>query len=177
MEGANRRAHLVGTTSGSEFKSHAILPTWLIVVGFSPKRLRRIGMVRFIYLRKHLGTIPPSFFLTHIATSAWDRPRRGHIQKSTISQLQRSAQAAPVTPFGDRRRLLLQDLGDENRSNEPKTWPTTWQRNIDFGNSAEQTTALWKTPLRWDGKIFKAKNKDQGTAASAADPAASLMEN
>ena len=72
--------------------------------------------------------------------------------------------------------MLLQDLGDEDRSDKPKTWPTPWQRNIDFGNSAEQTTALWKTPLRRDGKIFKTKNKDQGTATSAADPADSLMK-
>ena len=176
MEGATRRAHLVGTSSSSEFKSHAILPTWLIVVGFSPKLLRRIIMVRFIYLRRHLGTIPPSFFLTDTDTSACDRPRRGHIRQSTIRQLRRSVQGAPVTPFGDQRRLLLQDLGDENRSDEPKPCPTPWQRNIDFGNSAEQITAPWKTPLRRDGKIYKSKNKDQGTATSAADPAASLIE-
>ena len=61
-------------------------------------------------------------------------------------------------------------------SNEPKPLPTPWQRNIDFGNSAEQTTAPWKTPLRQVGKIYKAKNKDQETATSAADPAASLLE-
>ena len=159
MKGATRRAHLVGTTSGSEFKSHAILPTWLIVVGFSPKLLRIIGMVRFIYLRKHLGTTPPSFFLTNIATLAWDRPRRGHIRQSTICLLRRSAQAAPDTPFGDRRRLLLHDLEDENRSHEPKTWPTPLQRNIDFGNSAEHTTTLWKTPLRRDGKNLQGEEQ------------------
>ena len=124
----------MGTSSGSEFQSHAILLTWLIVVGFSPKLLRRIGMVRFIYLRRHLGTIPPSFFLTDTATLAWDRPIRGHIQKTTIRQLLRSAQGAPVTPFGDRRRPLLRDLGEK---------PTTIS---------------------------------QGTATSAADPAASLLE-
>ena len=173
MEGATRRAHLIGTSSGSEFKSHAILPTWLIVVGFFPKLMRRIGMVRFIYLRRHLGTIPPSFFLTDTATLAWDRQRQGHIRQSTICQLRRSAQGAPVTPFGDRRRLPLQDLGDENQSDEPKPWPTPWQRNIDLGNSAEPTTATWKTPLRRDGKTYKAK--DQGTATSAAKPSASIM--
>ena len=35
VEGATRRAHLVGTTSGSEYTFHAILLSWLIVVGFS----------------------------------------------------------------------------------------------------------------------------------------------
>ena len=51
-----------------------------------------------------------------------------------------------------------------------------WQRNIDFGNLAEHTMALWKTPLRRDGKILKVKNKVQGTATPAADPAVSLMK-
>ena len=90
--------------------------------------------------------------------------------------MRRSAQAAPDTPFRDRRRLLLHNLENENRSHEPKTWSTPWQRNIDFGDLAEHTTALWKTPLRRDGKILKAKNNVQGTATSAADPAASLMK-
>ena len=175
MEGATRRAHLIGTTSGSESTSHAILPIWLIVVEFPPKLLRRIGIVRFIYLQKHLGTILPSLFLTDIAASAWDRPRRGHIRQTTIHQLWRSAQAAPDTTFGDRRRLLLHGIENENRSHEPKTWPTTWQRNINFENSVEHTMALWKTPLRQDGKILKVEDKVQGTATPAADPAASLM--
>ena len=133
-------------------------------------------MVRLIYLQKNLGTIPPSFCLTDIAASAWDRPRRGHILQTTIHQLRRSAQAAPNTPFVDRRRLLLHGIENKNRSHEPKTWPTPWQRNIDFENSAEHTTALWKTPLRRDGKILKVENKVQVTATPAADPAAPLMK-
>ena len=141
MEGVTRRVHLVGTTICFEFTSQAILRTWLIVVGFPPKLLRIIGMVCFIYLRRHLGTIPPSFFLTDIAASAWDRPRRRHIRQSTIHQLRRSAQAAPNTLFRDLRCLLLHDIENKNWSHKLKTWPTPWQRNIDFENLAELTTA------------------------------------
>ena len=143
--------------------------------GFPPKLLSRIGMVRFIYLRKHLGTILPSFFLTDIAASAWDRPRQGHIRKTTIHQLRRSAEAAPDTPFGNWRRLLLLAIENKTRSHEPKTWPTPWQRNIDFENLVEHTTALWKTPLRRDRKIRKVEDKVQGTATPTSNPAASLM--
>ena len=145
--------------------------------GFPPKLLRRIGMVRFIYIGKHLGTIPLSFFLTNISASSWDRPRQGHIRQTTIHQLWRSAQAAPDTSFGDQRRLLLHTIENKTQSHEPKTCPTPWQRNIDFENLVEHTTALWKTPLQRDRKIRKVEEDVQGTATPAADPAASLMNH
>ena len=104
-----------------------------------------------------------------------NRPRRGHIRRTTIHQLWRSAQAAPNTPFGDWRRLLLHATENKNRSHEPKTWPTPWQRNIEFEKSEEHTPASWKTPLQREGKILNGEDEIQGTATPAADPAASLM--
>ena len=132
-------------------------------------------MVRFTYLRKHLGTIPPSFILTDIAASAWDRPRIRHLRQMTIRQLRRSAQAVPATPFGDRRRPLLHATANENWSHEPTPWPTPLQRNIDFNNSKEHKLVPWKTPLRRDEEILNVKDEVQGAATPAADPAASLM--
>ena len=148
MESATRRAHLVGTTSGSDSTSHTILSSWLIVVGFSLQSFYvRISMVRFTYLRKHLGTIPLSFFLTDIAASAWDIPRRGHRRQPTIRQIWRYAQAVPNTLFGDWRRPLLHATANENRSHEPTPRPTPWQRNIDLKNLEEHITEPRKTPL------------------------------
>ena len=149
MEGATRRSHLVSTTHVTDSTSHAILSSWLIVVEFSLQSFYvRIGMLHFIYLRKHLGMMPPSFFLTTIAASAWDMPRIGHLRKTTIRQLRRSAQAVPATPFGGRRRPLLPSTANENRSHKPTPWPMPLQRNKDFYNSEEHKTAPWKTPLR-----------------------------
>ena len=41
MEGVDRRAHLVGTTIGSNSTSHAILLSWPIVCRFPPLKLLR----------------------------------------------------------------------------------------------------------------------------------------
>ena len=41
MKGTTRRAHLVGTTSGSNSTSHAILLSWPIVCRFPPPKLLR----------------------------------------------------------------------------------------------------------------------------------------
>ena len=41
MEVATGRAHLVGTTSGSNSTSHATLSSWLIVCSFTPTKLLR----------------------------------------------------------------------------------------------------------------------------------------
>ena len=89
--------------------------------------------------------------------------------------MRRSAQAVPDTPFGDRRRLLLHATANENRSHEPTTWPTPWQRNIDFNNLEEHTLAPWKTPFRIYEKILNVEDEFQGAATPAADPVASLM--
>ena len=133
MEGATRRSHLVGTTSGSKSTSHAILSSLLIVCRFFPRSFYvSLGMVRFTYLRKHLGTIPPSIHLTDIAASAWDQPRRGHLIQPTISHLWRSAQAVTATIFVDQRRPLLPSTANENRSYKPAPWPTPSRRSKDL---------------------------------------------
>ena len=149
MEGATRRAHLFGTTSGSDSTPLAILSSWLIVVGFSLRSFYvSLGMVRFTDLRKHLGTIPPSILLTAIAAAAWDRPRIGHLRQMTICHLQRSSQAVPATPFRDRRRPLLPSTANENRSHKPTPWPTPLQWSKDFYNSEDNKPAPWNTPSR-----------------------------
>ena len=138
MEGATRRAHLVGTTSGSDSTSLAIFSSWLIVVGFSIQSFYvRLGMVCFTYLGKHLGTIPPSILLTAIAAAAWDRPRIGHLRQMTICHLKRSSQAVPATTFGDRRHPLLPSTAKNNWRYRPAPWSTPLCRSEESSKSED----------------------------------------
>ena len=107
-------------------------------------------MVRFTFLQKHLGMIPPSILLTVIAALAWDRQRQGHLKQTTIHQLRRSAQSVPATPLGDRRRPLLPSTANENRRYKPAPWPT---------------------PLRRSEEFLNLEGKDQGDIIPAAEPA------
>ena len=132
-------------------------------------------MVRFIYLRKHLGVIPPSFFLANIAASAWDRPKRGHTRQMKIRQLRRSAQAVPASPFGGRRRPLLPSTANKNRSHESTPWRTPLQRNKDFYNSEKHKPVPWNTPLRRVKEFLNMEDKVQGAATPEADPVALLI--
>ena len=74
----------------------------------SPQRFHiGLGMVRYLLLRKHLGTIPPIVFIPNKTASACNMPRRGHLRLPKICQLQRPAQSVPVSLFGDRRLPIL----------------------------------------------------------------------
>ena len=132
-------------------------------------------MVRFIYLQKHLGTIPPSFFLTDIAALAWDRPRRGHLRQMTLRQTWRSAQAVPATTLGGRRRPLPPSTANENRIHKLTPWTTPLQSNKDFCNSEEHKPVPRNTPLRRDEEFLNVEGEFQGAATSEADPVALLM--
>ena len=142
MEGATVRAHLVGTTSGSDLTFHAILSSLLIVGRFFPPRsfYVSLGKVCFTYLRKHLGMIPPSIHLTDIAASAWDRRRRGHLRRPTIIQLRRIAQAVPATPFGYRLRPLLPSTANNNWNYRPSPWPTPLRQNRESFEAEDATS-------------------------------------
>ena len=99
-------------------------------------------MVRFTYLRKHLGAIPPSIHLADTASSAWNRLRRGNLRQPTISQLWRSAQAVPATPFGDQRRPLLPSTANENRSYTTSPWPTPLRRSKESSKLEDERKVL-----------------------------------
>ena len=59
VEGESRRAHLVRTASGYDLPSPAISPGRPIVFGFFPQSFYEgLGMVHYLLLQKHLGTIP-----------------------------------------------------------------------------------------------------------------------
>ena len=133
-------------------------------------------MVRFTYLRKHLGTIPPSILLTAIAALAWDRTIRGNLRQTTTCQLQSSSQAVPATPFGDRRRPLLPSTTNENRSYKPAPLPTPLRRSKDFSKSEDNKPAPWHTPSRRGEKFLNLEVEVQGSAIPVADPAALFMD-
>ena len=97
-------------------------------------------MVRFTYLRKHLGMIPPSIHLTYIAASAWDRLRRGHLRIPTIRQLRRPVQAVPATTFGDRRHPLLPSTANNNWRYRPAPWSTPLRRSEESSKSEDATS-------------------------------------
>ena len=110
-------------------------------------------MVRFTFLRKHLGTIPPNMLLTDIVASAWDRQRQGYLQQKTIHQLRRTAQAVPTTPFGNRRLPLLPPTANVKRHYKP---------------------APWHTPSQWSEDFLNLEGGDQGDSIPAANPPQSL---
>ena len=115
-EGESRRAHLVRTASVSDLPSHAISSGRPIFIRFSLKSFYvGLCMVRYILLRKHLGTIPPIVLIPEKSASAWNRPRWVHLRPTTICHICRPDKPDPVAPFGDWRLPLLPLPSDGNR--------------------------------------------------------------
>ena len=112
-------------------------------------------MVRYVLLRKHLGTILSIVFIPNNTTLAWNWPRRGHLQHPTICQLQRPAQPLPVATFGDRRLPFLPPPLNGNRESQP---------------------APWLTPSRFSEEFPNMEGKDQGGETPAADHSRDLSE-
>ena len=128
-------------------------------------------------MQKHLGTIPPSFFLTAIAASAWDRPRRGHLRQTTIRKLGRSAQAVPTTPFGGWRQPILPYTANENWIHKPMPCPTPLQRIKDLYHLEEHKSKSWKTPLQRSEDFLNLEDKFQGATIPEADPDTLLRDH
>ena len=121
-EGEPGRSHLVGTTSGSDHLSHTISPGSLVVIGFCHKIIRRISMVWYVLLRKHLRTIPSIILIPDATASEQNRPQQGHLRHIKICQLPRPAKPEPAAPCRYRRLppLPLPSRGNHN------TQPTPW---------------------------------------------------
>ena len=148
-----------------------------LVFGFSLRSFYvSFGMVRFTYLWKHLGTIPPSILLTNIAALEWDWQIKRHLRQTTICQLRRSAQVVPATHFGDRRRPLIPSTANENRSHKPTLWPTPLQRSKDFYKLEDHKPVPWHTPLRRGEEFLNLEGEVQGATIPEADPAALSMD-
>ena len=107
---------------------------------FFPQKLYLgLGMVRYILLRKHLGTILSIFPIPDDTASTWNWPQRWHIWLPTIWQLRRPEKQVPFAPFVDWGLSLLPfpqtETGTLNRRNgsrhcnSEKTPPTRKEKN------------------------------------------------
>ena len=125
VEGESGRSHLFGTASGSDLLSHAILLGQLIVIRFYHKIFYIwLGMLRYVLLRKHLGTILLIVLVPNVTASSWNRSRRGYLWPTKICHLWRPAKPYPIVSFGDRRLLLLYLLSNGNRNYQLAPWST-----------------------------------------------------
>ena len=133
MEVATGRAHLVGTTSGSNSTSHATLSSWLIVCSFTPTKLLRKPWYGAFHLFAKTPRGNPTEYPTHqhrcLGMGSAEK-RKYHTNNNPPAA--EVSQAVPATPFGDQRCPLLPSTENENRSYKLAPWPTPSRRSKDF---------------------------------------------
>ena len=100
-----------------------------------------LGMVRYVLLRKYLGTILSILPTPNDNTLAWNWAQRRQLRLPKTFQLRRPAKSVPVAPFGDWRLPLFPISSNGN-----------WHSQL----------APWLTPLRFRKYSLNPEGEDQG---------------